>query len=307
MSRQHLAIVGPTASGKSALGMEVARRFGDVEIVVADSMQGYAAMDIGTAKPSPDEQRQVPHHLVDVVEPSQEYSLPQFLELARAAIAGIESRGRRALLVGGTGLYVQALLDGYDVPGTFPEARDELDSEPDTAALYRRLGELDHVAQQKIEPGNRRRIVRALEVTLGSGRPFSSYEANLPAPSFDVVGLWLPRDENAERIEQRIQQMMRAGWLEETRRLLEGPPLSKTAAKALGYSDLIEVLAGNTSEPEAVEAIAAKTKAFARRQRVWFRRDRRVRWFGASQDRRLVTRAVLADLADSAGKEEVSP
>ncbi|MGH9279175.1 MAG: tRNA (adenosine(37)-N6)-dimethylallyltransferase MiaA, partial [Acidimicrobiales bacterium] len=187
--------MGPTASGKSALALAVARRLGDLELVSVDSMQVYRGMDIGTAKPSLAEQAEIRHHLLDLADPADDYSVARFQAAASDALAAIESRGHRALLVGGTGLYLQAVVDGLTVPGTWPEVRAELEAEASTPAgvgvLYRRLEGADPPAAARIEPGNTRRIVRALEVTLGSGRPFSSFGPGLssfPPTRFRMAG-----------------------------------------------------------------------------------------------------------------------
>ena len=174
-SERHIALVGPTASGKSALAMEAARRRPDLEIVAVDSMQVYRGMDVGTAKPTSADQAEIGHHLLDVADPDDDYTVSRYQADCLAALADIESRGRRALLVGGTGLYLRAVTDGLEIPGQFPAERAALDAEPDTAGLYGRLRDLDPVAAGRMEPTNRRRVVRALEVTLGSGRPFSSF------------------------------------------------------------------------------------------------------------------------------------
>ena len=172
---RHVALVGTTAVGKSALALAVARREPDVEIVSVDSMQVYRGMDIGTAKPTVAERAEVPHHLIDVADPWDDFTLAWFARTARDAVADIEARGRRALLVGGTGLYLRAVIDDLDIPGRYPEAREALEQDPDTLGLHRRLADLDPVAAGRMEPTNRRRVVRALEVTVGSGRPFSSF------------------------------------------------------------------------------------------------------------------------------------
>ncbi|MDP1804856.1 MAG: tRNA (adenosine(37)-N6)-dimethylallyltransferase MiaA, partial [Acidimicrobiales bacterium] len=183
-------LVGPTACGKSALALEVARRLGDVELVSADSMQVYRGMDVGTAKATPAEQAEVPHHLLDVAEPEEDYSVARFQADVAEVIAGVEARGRRALVVGGTGLYVQAVVDGLTLPGEWPELKAALETQPPDE-LHRRLTDLDPVAASRIEPGNTRRLVRALEVTLGSGRPFSSFGPGLgaypPSPRFRLA------------------------------------------------------------------------------------------------------------------------
>ncbi|MEQ1788050.1 MAG: tRNA (adenosine(37)-N6)-dimethylallyltransferase MiaA, partial [Acidimicrobiales bacterium] len=192
MSGGHAVLVGATATGKSALALELARRDPRWELVSVDSMQVYRGMDIGTAKPTPAERAEVPHHLLDRLDPWEDGTVAWFQREALAAIADIEARGQRALLVGGTALYVQAVVDELDIPGRYPEVRAQLEADPDTDALHARLRGLDPVAAARMEPGNRRRVVRALEVTVGSGRPFSSYgpglDAHPPTP-FTLVGV----------------------------------------------------------------------------------------------------------------------
>jgi tRNA dimethylallyltransferase len=197
---RHLALVGTTASGKSTLALEAARSLGGIEIVAVDSMQVYRGMDIGTAKPSPAERAEVPHHLLDVADPSEDFSVARFQAAARAVLVEIESRGNRALLVGGTGLYLQAVVDGLRLPGEWPDVRAELEAEAATpagvGALHGRLAVADPPAAARIEPSNARRVVRALEVTLGSGQPFSSFGPGLdayPPTTFRLAGVWLPR------------------------------------------------------------------------------------------------------------------
>ena len=275
-------LAGSTASGKSGLALEVARRLGDVEVVSADSMQVYRGMDVGTAKATPVEQSEVPHHLLDVAEPEEDYSVARFQADVADVIAGIEGRGRRALVVGGTGLYVQAVVDGLALPGEWPELKAELERHP-AQELYRRLTKLDPVAASRIEPGNARRLVRALEVTLGSGRPFSSFGPGLgaypPSPRFRLAGVWLPRPVLADRIESRYRQQLAAGFLEEVRALQSR--MSRTARQALGYKELLAHLAGDCTLEEAVAAAVSRTREFARRQRAWFRRDPRITWLGS--------------------------
>lgn len=297
----HLALVGTTASGKSALALEVARRHPDIELMSIDSMQVYRDMDIGTAKPSPAEQAEVRHHLIDIADPDEEFSVSRFQAAAHAALAEIEGRGHRALLVGGTGLYLRAVVDRLDVPGRFPAVRAELEAEPDTVALYAQLLANDEEAAAKIEPGNRRRIVRALEVTLGSGRPFSSFGAGLDvheATPFRLAGVWLPRAVVARRVEGRVTAMMTAGFLDEVKGLARRPAgLSRTARQALGYRELLRHLEGELTLEEAVAETVRRTKAFARRQRVWFRRDPRIRWFVTGDNPVALLPALLGDWA----------
>jgi tRNA dimethylallyltransferase len=277
-----LAIVGPTASGKSALALAVARRWGDAELVSADAMQVYRGMDIGTAKPTEAERAEVRHHLVDVVDPHEDFSLAHFVARGRAAIADIQGRGKRAVLVGGTGLYVRGLVDELEVPGQFPEVRAALEYETDTEALHRRLTELDPVAASRMEPSNRRRVVRALEVTLGAERPFSSFGPGLdayPAVATKQVALEVPLDELDERIEHRVHAMLERGFLDEVRTLAAAPAgVSRTARQALGYRELLEHIEADVPFDAVVDAIIRRTRKFARRQLRWFRRDPRIIW-----------------------------
>ena len=280
-----VALVGTTASGKSALALALARRDPAIEIVSADSMQVYRGMDIGTAKPTPAERAEVPHHLVDVVDPWDDFTVVRFAAAARAAVAGISARGRRALLVGGTGLYLRSVIDDLQVPARFPEVRAVLDADPDTPGLHRRLAGLDPVAAGRMEPTNRRRVVRALEVTLGSGRPFSSFGPGLdayPPSAYLLVGVRLPRDVVAARIAARYRQQMEDGFLDEVRRLLADPRgLSRTARQALGYRELCSHVEDGVPLDEAVELAVRRTRRFARRQASWFGRDPRIHWLDA--------------------------
>jgi tRNA dimethylallyltransferase len=285
-----VAVVGPTASGKSAVAMAVAERLGDIELVSIDSMQVYRGMDIGTAKPTAAEQARVCHHLLDLVEPSAEFAVAQFQRAAQDAIADIDRRGKRALLVGGTGLYHRAVIDDLDLPGEWPAIRARLEAEAaadGTAALHTRLSELDPDAAAKMEPTNTRRIVRALEVCEGSGRRFSSFGPGLDTyrdRGIAQIGLRWDRDVLAARIEQRVYQMIAGGFVDEVRRLLDGPGVSRTAAQALGYQQLIAHLRGECSLDEAVEQVIVRTRQFAVRQLRWFGRDPRVRWVTIEDD-----------------------
>ncbi len=285
-------LVGATAVGKSALALQLARRDPTWELVSIDSMQVYRGMDIGTAKPTQAERAEVPHHLLDLLDPWEDGTLAWFQRQARGALADIEGRGRRALLVGGTGLYVQAVVDDLDIPGRYPEARVELEAEPDTAALFERLRDLDPVAAERMEPTNRRRIVRALEVTVGAGRPFSSFgpgvNAHPPTP-FRLVGLARPSDELAARIAARYDAQMADGFLDEVARLRAHPRgLSRTAAQALGYRELMAHLDGDLELAEAVDLAVRRTRRFARRQRAWFGRDPRITWLDATTEPNLL-------------------
>jgi tRNA dimethylallyltransferase len=277
-----LAIVGATATGKSALALAAARVHPGIEIVAADAMQVYRGMDIGTAKPTAAEQREVPHHAIDLVDPSETFTVTRYRLAAERALTDIAERGRLALLVGGSGLYVRAVVDRLTPPGEWPDVRAELDAESDTGALHRRLQQLDPAAATKTTPQNRRRIVRALEVTVGSGRPFSSFGPGLhayPESAIAQIGLRVARPALATRIEQRVHQMIAAGLLDEVRTLAARPRgLSRTARQALGYKELLDHLDGQVSLDEAVARIVVRTRQFAARQERWFRRDPRIRW-----------------------------
>ena len=279
---RHAALVGATASGKSAVALALARKDPSWELVSVDSMQVYRGMDIGTAKPSAEEQADVPHHLLDLLDPWEDGTVAWFQREAERVLREVEGRGRRALLVGGTALYLQAVVDGLDIPGRYPAARAEVEAEPDTTALHRRLAALDPVAAARMEPSNRRRVVRALEVTLGSGRPFSSYgpgvRAHPPTP-FTLVGLQRGPADLGERIARRYEQQVAAGFVDEVRALRAHPQgLSRTAAQALGYKELLLHLEGACSLEDALALAVRRTRRFARRQRAWFRRDERITW-----------------------------
>jgi len=303
----HVALVGATASGKSWLALELARRDPAIEIVSVDSMQVYRGMDVGTAKPTAAERAEVPHHLIDVADPWDDYTVARFARRAHRAVDEIEGRGHRALLVGGTGLYLRAVVDDLDVPGRYPEAREAVEAEPDTQVLHRRLAELDPAAAARMEPTNRRRVVRALEVTLGSGRPFSSFGPGLDvyaASRFHLVGVRLPHEVVAARIEARYHRQMADGFLEEVRRLLAEPRgLSRTAGQALGYRELIAHLEGELALDEALEVAVRRTRRFARRQASWFRRDPRIRWLEGGDDPRSLLPALTDELARADGSD----
>jgi tRNA dimethylallyltransferase len=297
----HLALVGPTASGKSALALHVAERLGDVEIVSLDSMQVYRRLDVGTAKPTPAERDRVPHHLVDHVEADDDWSVVRSQAAARDAVRAIESRGHRALLVGGTGLYVQAVVDDLRFPGEDLALRAELEAwtgEPGgVAAAYAELEQRDPVAAARIDPHNARRIVRALEVIRSTGEPFSSFGPGVAVfgpTAFPVamVGLWLTREALGRRIVARIAAMREQGLTAEVAGL--HGCLSRTAAQAIGYKEVLAHLAGETDEDEAYDVIARRTRSFARRQRMWFRRDPRIDWLGTAENPCLLAPVLLA-------------
>ena len=277
-----LAILGPTAVGKSALGVAVAQAIRG-EVVSADSMQAYIGMDIGTATPTADERAGVPHHLLDTWPASHVLSVAEYQERARVAIEEIKARHRLAILVGGSGLYVSGILDDLRFPGTDPELRARLEmelSELGVRAMYERLLAVDPDAASAILPSNGRRIVRALEVIELTGKPFV---ARLPDPidRFRTVrvGLAIPREELDARISARVDRMWADGFVEEVARLTSGSePLSATAARALGYRQVLAYLGGECTVEQARQATIEATRKFARRQQRWFVRDRRIHW-----------------------------
>jgi tRNA dimethylallyltransferase len=287
MTGRHIALVGTTASGKSSLALGLARQHHDLEIVSIDSMQVYRGMDIGTAKPTREERAEVPHHLIDLVDPDDDFTVARFQRAFVDALAGIEARGHRALLVGGTGLYLRAAIDGLTIPGQYPEARQTLDDEP-TEVLHQRLVALDPAGATRVTATNRRRIVRALEVTIGSGRPFSSFGPGLetyPSTPFRLVGVAMPADVIAARIEARYRRQLDDGFVDEVRGLLaRSRGLSRTAGQALGYKELASHIAGETTLDQAIDEAIRRTRQFARRQKAWFRRDPRIDWLHAESD-----------------------
>jgi tRNA dimethylallyltransferase len=278
-----IAVVGPTAAGKSALSLDLARELGG-EVVNADSMQLYRGMDIGTAKLPVAERHGIPHHVLDIWDVTQPASVAEYQSLARAAVADIAARGRVPLLVGGSGLYIRAVLEDFAFPGTDPALRARLESELAAGApLHERLRTLDPVAAAKILPSNGRRIVRALEVIEMTGQPFT---ASLPSPTpfYDSVQIAIDRDDLDDRIAARVDLMWAAGLLDEVR-VLEGRGLrdGRTASQALGYQQALAELDGRLTGAQARAETTRATRRFVRRQRSWFRRDPHVTWLdGAS-------------------------
>jgi tRNA dimethylallyltransferase len=278
-----LALVGPTAAGKTELALELGDRLG-AEVISADAMLVYRGMDIGTAKPSPEARARVPHHLVDLVEPSEEFSVARFQPLARGAIAAVLDRGRLPLLVGGSGLYFHAVVDDFVFPPTDQGVRARLEAEAAEVGLpelYSRLTIADPAAAARIQPGNLRRTVRALEVIELTGRPFSSFRVAMDAPvsryRLTVLGLDPGPELLRERVAERVAAMAKAGLVDEVRRLA-GRALSRTARQALGYKELLDALEHGTPTAEALDLVVRRTRSYARRQLAWFRRDPRVRW-----------------------------
>jgi len=279
-------IIGCTGSGKGGLGRELALRTGG-EIISADSMKVYRRMDIGTAKPSPEVRRRIPHHIIDVVEPSREFSVAEYVRLAEAAIADIQRCGRPVFVVGGTPLYVKALNEGlFEGPSADPEIRKRLQEQATASGvgeLYRRLGSVDAVAAGRIHPNDLRRIVRALEVFELTGQPISELQTQWDRQRTRyqcwIVGLRRSREDQNRRTNERVRRMIEAGFVEEVKALLAEPePLSTAARQALGYAELIEHLHGRISLADAVEMIKINTRRFAKAQRTWFRRFLNTEW-----------------------------
>jgi tRNA dimethylallyltransferase len=300
-------LVGATGTGKTELALELARSTPDrYELVSVDAMAVYRHLDLGTAKPTLAEREVARWHLIDIVDPSEEFSVASFQSEARRALAGIAERGHVPLLVGGTGLYHRAVMDGLDIPGRFPEVKAELEREADApggaADLFGRLSQLDPLAAARIEPGNVRRIVRALEVTIGSGRSFSSFGPGLgsyPPSSSRVIGLELERPELDRRLADRFEAQLAQGLLDEVRALAARPAgLSRTARQAIGYRELLSHVEQGVPLEQAIAESVRRLRAFARRQQAWFRRDPRVEWYRA--DRPDLGDAVRARVGDTA-------
>lgn len=281
-----VAISGPTASGKSALGLELVDFCGGTEhcaIIGADAMQLYRGMDVGTAKTPLVERRGIEHRQIDVLEVTEEASVAAYQQHARADVAELTAQGMQALVVGGSGLYLRALLDQFAFPATDAQVRRRLEEEAEQIGvlpLYARLAEVDPLAAKQIHPNNRRRIIRALEVIELTGQPFS---ATLPKGEYVQptiqIGIMPDLEELDQRIQQRTEKMFADGLIEETRGLLEvGLREGKTASRATGYAEAIAVIENRMSEAEAIEAVALATRQLSRRQIKWFRRDQRIHW-----------------------------
>ena len=299
-----VCIVGPTASGKSALALDLAERLG-AEIVSADSRQIYRDLDIGTAKPTAAERARIRHHCLDLVAPDEAFDAARFRDAARAAIADIARRGHAALVVGGTGLYVRALLRGLcPAPPRAPALRATLAQE-DAPALHRRLGVLDPVAAARIAPTDARRIVRALEVALVSGVPLSRWQAEhrLAEPAYDalVIGLARPTAELDARIAARARAMLEAGFLDEVRALgRRGLGAAAPGLSAVGYRELLACVEGRTDLETALAAMVRATRQFAKRQRTWFRREPAIVWRHPEREAGTIAAALEAFLAGAA-------
>jgi tRNA dimethylallyltransferase len=309
VTRGLIAVVGPTATGKTALAIALAQRLGG-EIVGADSRQVYRHMDIGTAKPTAEERALAPHHLVDVVGPDQEFSLAQYLEQAIAALEDVWSRGKQPLLVGGSGQYVWALLEGWRVPRLPPqrELRRELEARAarqGAEALHRELAQVDPKAAARIDPRNVRRVIRALEVHKATGRPISYWQEKGPPPwEVLILGLTCPRRELYERIDARVDGMMEAGLVDEVRGLLAmGYDPSLASMSGIGYKQICQHLAGELDLATAEARIKTATHRLARHQYTWFRLDdQRIRWIDVSLDASFEEAARLVESESGSGR-----
>ena len=287
-----LFILGCTAVGKSAVGVELARRLGG-EIVSVDSMMVYRRMDIGTAKPSREIRAEIPHHCIDIVEPSESFSVARYLSFADEAIARVSSAGKPVLLVGGSALYIKAVSEGlFDGPGADPVIRQALKARADReglTTLHADLMQIDPDAAGRVSPRDEKRIIRALEVYRLTGKPISRLQRQWDTQQFRYdcifVGLRRSKEDTNRRINARVKAMIRQGLRDEVASLLAEPAgLSPQAAQALGYAEMIEHLQGRCTLEQAVERIKINTRQFARRQRTWFRHFRNVRWIDIHQD-----------------------
>lgn len=286
-----IVICGATATGKSDLSVQLAEEIGG-EIVNADSMQVYKGMDIGTAKISLAERKGIPHHLLDVIAVSQDATVAWYQELARKAVDEINARGKTAIIVGGTGLYIKSILDDLNFPDTDPQVRSTLNKEAEELgidAMFARLEKLDPAAALAIDRANLRRIIRALEVIEITGKPFT---ANLPRedstryPDARQFGLVMDRENLSERISSRVDRMFEAGLVQEVERLVkEGLTQGRTAQRALGYAQVLSYQRGEISLDQAIEETKRATRQYARRQETWFSRDSRIKWISQVQPR----------------------
>ncbi len=286
-----ICIVGPTAVGKTEIAIQLAQHL-DAEIVSLDSRQIYRGMDIGTAKPTPDQRGAVPHHLIDCVDVDQTFSVAEYQRLADTAIEEIRGRGKRTMAVGGAGLYFRGIIDGlFDGPGADAETRSKLQREADehgNVALHERLRRCDPETANRVHPNNLVRVIRALEIYELTGKPISSlqqqWKMNEPRYPFRAFGLNIPRETLYQRIEERVDRMVEAGLIEEVKGLLDqGYPRNCVAMQSFGYKELIDYLDGKRTFDEAIALLKQNTRRFAKRQLTWFRNDPRIEWLDTSQ------------------------
>jgi tRNA dimethylallyltransferase len=298
-------LTGATATGKTAIALALARAL-DAEIISLDSMAIYRGMDVGTAKPTPEQRAVVPHHLIDILEPDEEFSVAQYLDAAHAKIAEIRARGREPLFVGGTPLYLKALLRGlFEGPPANWELRQEIErevAEVGSAALHARLEQVDPLAASAIHPNDTRRLIRALEVYRATGQPIShqqlEFEEGRPAEACRVFVLRRSREEMHARIDDRVDDMLARGLVDEVRRLTSGGRrLGRTASQAVGYREVMAHLAGEYDEPTMRAKIKTRTRQFAKRQGVWYRSLSECRWVDLAGDADAA--AIAAQIVDT--------
>lgn len=291
MSSQMIMILGVTASGKGKVAFELAKRI-DAQIISVDSMKVYRQMDIGTAKPPKEVREQIPHHLIDVVEPSEQFSVGKFLALTNDAIERIKANGKNIIAVGGTALYIKALLYGlFEGPGADEQIREKLRKRANTAGiekLYDELLKVDPEACKLIHPNDTKRIIRALEVYELTGKPISSFQTQWSGQSVNdwkIIGIRREKQQENKRINARVKKMVDTGLVDEVKKLLaEDKPLSKQAACAIGYAEIINYLDGKTTFDEAVELIKQNTRRLAKHQRTWFQTFQNVNWLNVADD-----------------------
>jgi len=278
-------LVGPTAAGKSALALSIAERAG-AELLSLDSMSVYRGLDVGTAKPSPAARARVPHHLIDLVEPDEPYSVQRYVADARSAVGDIRARGKRALFVGGTALYLKALVQGlFAGPPVDPALRRELEARAarlGSPALWSELRAIDPTSAERLHPNDRKRVVRALETFEQTGRPLSDWQrewsADRPGRARRIVGLRIDGEALDAAIRARAERMLAAGWEDEVRALGE---LGPTARQALGYAEVAALVRGEIDRATCLERVTLRTRQFARRQRTWFRSFPEIHWIDA--------------------------
>lgn len=303
-----LVILGPTAVGKTSVSLDLAQRLGG-EIISADSMQVYRGMDIGTAKASSAERQKVVHHLLDVVDPDEPFNVADYVQLAEEVLGDLKSRAKVPLLVGGTGLYIDALLKGFLFPDTAADHRIRVElqvqADQDPARLYRRLEEVDPLSAKKLHPNDLRRIIRALEVYLRTGEPISSLQRKKELGQRPYkplyIGLVRNRPELYARIDLRVDQMIQEGLVEEVEGLLKKYPRQPTALQALGYKEIVEYLEGQDSLAGATERLKRDTRRYAKRQLSWFRRNTQIHWFNRSEETDEQIRQAICSLWDTFG------
>lgn len=292
MDKQRLLILGVTASGKAKLAFELAKKI-DAEIISVDSMKVYRLMDIGTAKPSKEQQNQINYHLIDVVEPSESFSVDVFLQLMQNAIEKIEAKGKPIVAVGGSAMYIKAMLFGlFDGPGTNEQIRAQLKeqiTQTSLGELYKQLTIVDPQAAERIHANDEKRIIRALEVYQLTGKPISNFQQQFDKPQpndkWKLIGLVREKTDASSRINARVKKMFDLGLVDEVKNLLaEEKPLSKQAASAIGYAETIEHLKGNETLEKTIEQIKINTRKFAKAQRTWFKTFKNVNWLEVQKD-----------------------